>query len=180
MLCLAQNLRFEVHKALHLPRNLRFEVHKALCLPRNLHFEVHKVLCLPQYLHFKVHQRLDLPRNLHFEVHQVLCLPRNLHFEVHKVLRLSRNLQRSHMSKSHDALHLSRSLSSSTITTMSRVQSAAPATKLHFEVKQLRTLAPVTKSRLWSTKTQGFPCACHEKLPPCTKMRTAPQRERSR
>ena len=36
-----------------------------LCLPQNLHFEVHKVLYLPQNLHFEVHQVLRLPRNLH-------------------------------------------------------------------------------------------------------------------
>ena len=34
---------------------------------------------------------------------------------------------------------------------------------VNFEVKPLRSLAPVTKSRLWTTKTRGFPCACHEK-----------------
>ena len=31
------------------------------------------------------------------------------------------------------------------------------------EVKPLRSLASVTKSRLCTTKTQVFPCACHEK-----------------
>ena len=54
-----------------------------------------------------------------------------------------RNLQTSHMSKSHDSLHLSRNQSAD------HVQSTARATKnLHFEVKPLRPLAPVTKSRL--------------------------------
>ena len=52
--------------------------------------------------------------------------------------------------------------------------------KLHIEVKQFRSLAPFTKSRLWGTKARGFPRACHEKSPPCTKMCTAPQRERNR
>ena len=130
-------------------------VHKALCLSRNLHIEVHKALCLS--------------RNLHVEVHKVLCLSRNLHVEVDKVLCLTRNLQSSHMWKSYDSLHLSRNQSASSITTMSKV--------LH---QPLRSLAPVTKSPLWSTKTRGFPCACHEKSPSCAKIRTAPQRERSR
>ena len=146
VLRLPQNLHFKVHKVLHLPRKLHFEVHQelrlprnlhhqALCLPRNLHFKVHKALRLPRNLHFKVHQALYQPRNLHFEVHQVLRLPQNLHFEVHKVLHLLRNLhieghrvlclpqnlQTSHMPKSHDSLHLSRNLSSSRMTTMSKV-----------------------------------------------------------
>ena len=60
----------------------------------------------------------------------------------------------SHMSKSHDSLHLSRNQSSSTITTMSKALHLPR--KLHFEVRQLRSLAPVTKSRLWSTKPRGF------------------------
>ena len=135
------------------------------------HFEVHQVLCLPRNLHFEVHQAPCLPRNLHFEVHQALCLPRNLHFKVHQVLRLlrnlhikgcaCRNLQTSFVSKSHDSLHLSRNLSSSTITTMSKVLHLPR--KLHFEVKQHRSLAPVAKSRPFSNKTRGFPCPCHEK-----------------
>ena len=64
------------------------------------------------------------------------------------------------ISKSHDSLHLSRNLSSSTITTMSKVLRLPR--KLHFKVKQLRSLAPATKSRFWS-KARGFPCPCHEK-----------------
>ena len=147
-----ENLHFEVHKV---PRNLHFEFHKVLCLRRNLHFEVHKVLCLR--------------RNLHFEVHEVLHLSRNLHCKVHKVLRLPRNLQTSHMSKSHDSLHLSRNQSASTIATMSEVLRLPR--NLHFELKPLRSLAPVTgstlgpatKSRPQTTKAWGFPCVCHEK-----------------
>ena len=42
---------------------------------------------------------------------------------------------------------------------------------LHFEVKPLRSLAPVTKSRLWTTKARSFPCAC----PKSDRMRGAPQ-----
>ena len=118
--------------------------------PRSLHFEVDKVLCLPRNLHFEVHKAPSLPRNLHFEGHKVLCLPRN-----------SRNLQTSHMSKSNDSLRLSRNQSSSKIITMSKVLHLPR--KLHFEVKHVRSLAPVTKSRLWTTKTRGFPCTCHEK-----------------
>ena len=56
-------------------------------------------------------------------------------------------------------LHLSRNLSSSTICAMSKVLRLPR--NLHFEVKPLRSLLPVTKSRLGTTKTRGFPCACH-------------------
>ena len=105
-----------------------------------------------------------------------------------QVLRLPRNLQTSHMSKSQDSLpHVQKSGFTAPVTKSGllddhhHVQSAVYLPrKLHFEAKQLRSLAPVTKSRLWSTKTRGFPCACHEKSPPCAKMHTAPQRERSR
>ena len=109
----------------------------------------------------EVHKVLYLSRNLRFNDHQAVRLPRNLHIEGHRVLCLPPNLQTSHMSKSQDSLHLSRNLSSLTITTMSKVLRLPR--KLHFEIKHLRSLAPVTKSRLWSTKTRGFPCACHEK-----------------
>ena len=115
-----------------------------LCLSRNLHVEVHKVLCLPRNLHIEVHQVLCPPQNLHFEVHQVLCLPGNLHFKVHQVLRLPRNLQTSHMSKSHDSLHLSRTLRSLTITTMSKVLCLPQKTAFR-------------------SITAPSPCTCHEK-----------------
>ena len=77
------------------------------------------------------------------------CQPRNLHIEGHRVLCLPRNLPRTHISKSHDSLRLSRNLSSLTITAMSKVLHLPR--KLHFEGKQLRSLSPVTKSRPWST-----------------------------
>ena len=47
--------------------------------------------------------------------------PHNLHFEVQKALCLPRSLQTSHMSKSHNSLHLSRNQSAPKITTMSKV-----------------------------------------------------------
>ena len=72
---------------------------------------------------------------------QVLRRP---HFDVHKMLCLPRKWQTSHMSKSHDSLHLSRNQSSSKITAI--VQSAVPATKAVFRSKA----API-------------PCTCHEK-----------------
>ena len=89
------------------------------------------------------------PRNLHIEGHRMLCLR-------HRVLCLPRNLQTTHISKSHDPLLLSRSLSSSMITTVSTV----PATKTAFRSKTARlsrkvdfgapkhevSLAPATKS----------------------------------
>ena len=44
------------------------------------------------------------------------------------------------------------------------VQSAAPATKpTRVQIKPLRSLAPVTKSRLWTTEARFFPSVCHEK-----------------
>ena len=79
-----------------------------------------------------------------FEVHPVLCLPRNLHFEGHQVLRLPRSRQTSHMSQSHDSLHLSRNQSASTVTTTSKV--LCLQRNLHFEVSPLRSH-----------------CTCHEK-----------------
>ena len=57
-------------------------------------------------------------------------------------------------SKSHDSLRMSRNLSSSTITALSKVLHLPR--NLHLEVKPLRSLAPVTKSRLWTTKTRGY------------------------
>ena len=149
-----QTPRFEVHKVLRLSRNLHIEAHKVLCLPRNLHFKVHKVLCLLRGLHVEVHKVLHLPRNLHVEVHKVLRLSRNLHFEVDKVLCLPRNLQTSHMPKSCDSVHLSQVQSSSKITTMSKVLRLPR--NLHVKVKPLRSLAPVMKSRLSTTKTRGL------------------------
>ena len=91
-----------------------------------------------------------LPRNLHFEARKVLCLPRNLHFALAKCCachaictsRVTKCCacheiwtsrftkcctcheickQTSHVSKSHDSLHLSRNQSTSKITTMSKV-----------------------------------------------------------
>ena len=75
------------------------------------------------------------------------------------MLRLPRNLQTSHMSKSHSSLHLLRSLSSSTITTMSK---CCTCHEKCISKLKIRSLAPATTSRLWSTKARGFPCACHE------------------
>ena len=98
------------------------------------------VLCLPRALHFEVDKVLRLLRTLHFEVYKVLRLPRNLRFEVHKVLRLPRFL--SHMSKSHDALHLqSRNQSTSKITTASKLVLHLPRNR---------------------SKADPIPCACHE------------------
>ena len=95
------------------------------CACQDLYFEVHKVLRLPRTLHFEVHQTLPLPRNLHSEVHKALCLPRNLHT--------------SHMSKSQVKIHRT-CLKSKYLKDHHHVQSAAPATISHFEVKPLRSL----------------------------------------
>ena len=103
-----------------------------------------------------------------------LCTSRSTKCCTCHELCTSRSANEPHVQKSRFTAPV---LSSLTITTMSKVLHLPR--KLHFEVKQLRSLPPVTKSRLWST-TRGFPCACHEKSPPCTKMRTAPQRERNR
>ena len=97
-----------------------------------------------------------LPRYLHAETHKVLRLLRNLHIEVHKVLYLPRNLQTSQTI--HCACH---------------------------EIRARRRSPPCpkctkSKSRLGTTETRGFSCACHEKSPPSAKTRTAPQRECSR
>ena len=154
-----------LNQVLPLPRNLHFEVHKVLYLPQSLHFEVHKVLYLPRSLHFEVHKVLYLPRNLHFKVHKALRLPRNLRIEGHRALCLLRKLQTSHMSKSDDSLHLSRNLSSSTITTCHEncidPLHACMSRKVEFGApKREVSLAPATKSDH------------HER-----KMRTAPQQD---
>ena len=105
--------------------------------------EVHKVLCLPRSLHFKSHK----------------VARRNLHFKVHKVLRTAPTtiLESPPHVESHDSLHLSRNQSASKTTTTSKVLHLPR--NLHFEVSRLRSLAPVTKSRLCTTNTS----ACHEK-----------------
>ena len=162
MLYLPRNLHFEVYQVLCLPRNLHFEVHQILPLQRNLHSKVNQALHLPRNLHSEVHQVLRLRRNLYIEVHQVLRLPRNLHFEGPQVLRLPQNLQTSHFFKNHDSLHLLGNLNSWTTPAMFKVLYLRR--KVHFEIKQFRSLAPVTKSRLWRTKTRGSLCICHEKM----------------
>ena len=55
------------------------------------------------------------------------------------------------------------------------VQSVARS--LHIEIERLRSPAPATRRRLWTTNTRGFACACCEKWSPSPKVRTA--RERS-
>ena len=101
-----------------------------------------------------------------------LLLPQNLHFEVHKALRLPqesalRGSQTSHTLKSHDSLHLSQNQSTSKSTTVSKVLRLPRS--LHFEVKPLRSLAPLPTSRLWTTKFSLAPattsvrkCARHD------------------
>ena len=181
MLRLSRNLRFEVHKGLRLPRNLRSEVFQSAAPASSSQIAAPATKSALQgpptksvlrgsqsaalatksrYLRLEVHKVLRLPQNLHCEVHKVLCLPRNLRFKVHKALRLPRNLQTSHMSKSHDSLQLSRNQNASKITTCPK---CCASHDLHFEVKPVRPLAPVTKSRLWATKARGFPYACQEK-----------------
>ena len=140
------------HKALRLPRNLLFKVRKALCLPRTLHIEAPQVLCLPGSPSGVLQQNLRVTKSALHEV----CTS-----------RLTKSTRSAAPSQS-----------ASTITTISKVLHLPRI--LHFKLKPFRPRDPVTRSRLWTTKTRGFPRTCHEKRPPCTKMRTAPQRERSR
>ena len=90
--------------------------------------------------------------------HEALRLPQNTHFKVHKVLYLPPNLKTRHM-----VTHVHRKKRFIAPATKSEhaedhhhVQSTAPATKL---VDLLRLSRKVDLS----TKTRGFPCACHEK-----------------
>ena len=159
------------------------------CLPRNLHFEVHKVLCLSRTLHVEVHKALYLPRNLHVEVQKSAAPVTNSARQgSQSAVPAGKSARRDSQSavpvtkstKSANEPHVEKHCTchSLKITTMSKVLHLPR--KMQFKVKPLRSLAPVTKSRLTTTKTRGFSCACHEKSPPCAKMHTAPQRERSR
>ena len=122
--------------------------------PRNLHFEVHKsTACATK-------SALPGPQTKYCTCHEIFNRSTSpatkLHFK-DKVLRLPQFLLKTtHMSKSQDSLHLSRNWSASKITIMSKALRLPRS--LQFKVKPLRSLAPVTKSRLWT-----FLCACHEK-----------------
>ena len=135
---------------------------KSACLPRNLPFEVHQVLCLPRNLHFKgftkccaCHEICTSRFTKCCACHEICASRFTKRCTCHEICKRATCPK----SKSHDSLHLSRNLSSSTIATMSKLLRLPR--KLHFEVKQLRSLAPVTKSRLWSTKARGFPSDHH-------------------
>ena len=140
-----------------------------LRLPRNLHFEVHQVLRL----------------HLHLEVHKVLCLPRNLHFELHKVLCLSRKCYTCHENCNEPEVEKQRFTvpvtKSELVEDHHHVQSAAPATKS--AVRSQAAPIPLRLSRkvdFESRKHEVSLAPATKKSPPCAKMRTEPQRERSR
>ena len=107
-------------------------------------------------------QSAVMPRNLYADVHKVLCLPRNratcpkatIHYTCHQIRAPRRSPPWPKYCTCHEICTSKQSRSD----------------PLHLS----------RKIRLWTTKTRGLPCACHEKSPPCRKMRTAPQRERSR
>ena len=101
---------------------------------------------------------------------KVLCLPRNCTLRFTKCCACREICKRATCSKAttHCTCH---EIRASKITTMSKVLQLPR--NLHFEAKPLRSLAPVTKSRSWTTNARGVPCACHEKWPPCAKMRAA-------
>ena len=94
---------------------------------------------------------LRLLRNLQFEVHKVLRLPRSLHFKVCAFHRGSQSAVPATKSARRGSPSVQKSrftapVTKSELTTMSKVRHLPR--KLHFEVKQLRSLASVTKSRL--------------------------------
>ena len=99
------------------------------------------VLCLSRNLRVEVHKVLYLSRNLHFEVHKVLRLPRNLHIEGHRAVPATQSANEPHVQKSRFTAPVTKS---EPLDDHHHVQPR----KLHFEVKQLRSLAPVTTSRL--------------------------------
>ena len=175
-----------------MPLNLRIEVHKVLRLLRNLHFEV---VALATKFAFRGSQSAALAtKSAHRGWQKALCLPRNLHLEADKCWA-RHEICTSRFTKCF-ACH---EICTSRVTRRachkictSRLKRGAcreickrttcPKVTIHCKIciSKLRSLAPVTKSRLSTTKARGFPCACHEKWPPCPKMRTAPKRERSR
>ena len=104
------------------------------------------------------------------EIHKALHVPRSVHFKVHKVLHLPRFLKTSHMSKTHNSPHLPRNHSMPKMTKI--------CTSLYMDIKLLRSCTCHEKSTLDHQSTR-FPCACHGKLSPSPKMRTAPQQERT-
>ena len=123
-------------------------------------FEVHQVLCLPRDLRFEVHKVLHLPRNLHFEVDKVLRLPRNLALRLTAV-PATKSANEPHVQQSR----LTAPVTKSELLDQHHIQKGLRLPrKLHFEVKQLRSLALVTKTRLWSTKARGFPTRLPRKV----------------
>ena len=147
-----------------------------LCL-RNLHIEVHKCcacheICTSRFTKCCTPATKSALRGSQSAVPATKSALRGSHSAV----PATKSANEPHVQKSRFTAPVTKS---ELLDDHHHVQSAAPATKTAFRSSPA-SLAPVTKSRLWSTKTRGFPCACHEKSPPCAKMRTAPQRERSR
>ena len=142
-----QDKHFEVHKALRLPRNLRFEVHKVLCLPRNLHLLRGSQSAAPatksalggsQIAVLATNSALRGSQNAvpaTKSAHRVSpsAAPATKS-ALQKVLRVPRNLQTSHMSKSHDSLHLSRNQRASKIVTV-YISKSSRSNSLHLSRK---------------------------------------------
>ena len=169
-----RHLHFEVPKVLYLPRNLHFKAscltkccarHES-CTSRFTRRRACYEICTSRFsqgavsgtksAHRGFHKVLRLPRNLHFEVRQVLHLLRNLHFEVHKVLRartksaLQGPQSTAPATKAANEPRVQKSRFTAPVTKSERVEDHRHVLRLprnlHFEVKPLRSLAPVTKS----------------------------------
>ena len=147
-----------------------------LRLPRKLHFEVHKVL--------RLHNEICTSRFTKYCACHGICTSRFTKYcDCHKIWRFTsaapvskfaRRGSQSAVSVTKSALRGSQSAVPATKSAnephAEKLRFTAPVTKSerlddhhHVEVKQLRSLPPVTKSRLSSTNTRGFPCTCHEK-----------------
>ena len=139
---------------------VHFEVHKVLCLPRNLHFEVHKVLCLPRNLHTKrcAYHKIGTSQSALRGSQSAAPATKSAH-EGSQSAPATKSANEPHVQKSRFTAPVTNQ-SALKITTMSKVLHLPK--NLHFDVKPPRSLALVTKSRLWTTKARGFFCACHE------------------
>ena len=168
MLYLSRNLHVKVHQVLRLPRNLHVEVRQVLRLPRKICTSrftkccaCHET-CTSRFTKCRACPEIRTSRFTKCCTCHEICTSR-----VTECCAFHEIFKTRHLSKSHCSPHLSRNLSSST-TTMSKVLHLPR--KLHFVDRQLQSLATVTKADFGAPK--------HDTI--YTKMRTAPQRERSR
>ena len=151
-----------------------------LRLLRNLHFEVHKVLrllriCTSRFTKCCACHKICTSRFTKYCACHEICTSRftkccacyvNLHFEVQSATPATKSVLQGPQSIRYCSCHLphvEKSRCTAPVTKSERVEdhhhvhSAASATKSALQSKPLRSLASVTKSRLWTTKSTRFP-----------------------